>query len=453
MIHFLLKRLKKTVPGTFFLLFLCTMLSAQRQHTGHIRTENGLVPEGVQVSLEYRMCKANRDTQQRLQLRSEAGNAYTIDALPCEHISVRPFSNRQYRKGVETPDLIRISRHILGIEPINSPYKMIAADANKSGSITTFDIVELRKLILGVYTELPENTSWRFVVASDKLETKSVFASSFNEAIYFNPDTGSVATLDFVAVKIGDLDLNALSPTLAPQRRPTSLSWSLHHFRGVGHTLLVPIRYTGAEMLEAIQLGLRFDTDKLKLKGTVIGEGLGFLPENFNLAEADKGIIKANWVLWADALQIKPGQVLFYLNFEVKDALPEDAASLLQLDDTLMENIAWRTDDQEFSLQYQPQGKTSALPEMLQNELFSVHCFPNPGSGFVQFGVNTRQGGKYRVSLNDAAGQRLLLQDLHFAGPGEQTLQLQGSEKLPAGVYLWRVWNSTHKLQGIWIKQ
>ena len=145
--------------------------------------------------------------------------------------------------------------------------------------------------------------------------------------------------------------------------------------------------------------------------------------------------------------------MLFYLNFEVKDALPEDAASLLQLDDTLMENIAWRTDDQEFSLQYQPQGKTSALPEMLQNELFSVHCFPNPGSGFVQFGVNTRQGGKYRVSLNDAAGQRLLLQDLHFAGPGEQTLQLQGSEKLPAGVYLWRVWNSTHKLQGIWIKQ
>jgi hypothetical protein len=93
------------------------------------------------------------------------------------------------------------------------------------------------------------------------------------------------------------------------------------------------------------------------------------------------------------------------------------------------------------------------VPESLQNEVFSVRCFPNPGSGFAQFGITTRQGGKYRVSLNDAAGQRLLLQDLNFAGPGEQTLQLQGSEKLPAGIYLWRAWNSTHKLQGIWIKQ
>ncbi len=40
---------------------------------------------------------------------------------------------------------------------------MIAADANRSGSITSFDIVEFRKLILGIYDELPNNTSWRFV--------------------------------------------------------------------------------------------------------------------------------------------------------------------------------------------------------------------------------------------------------------------------------------------------
>ena len=67
--------------------------------------------------------------------------------------------------GVSTYDLVLISKHILGLAPLNSPYKMIAADANKNNSITTTDIVEFRKLILGIYNELPNNTSWRFVDA------------------------------------------------------------------------------------------------------------------------------------------------------------------------------------------------------------------------------------------------------------------------------------------------
>ncbi|MEZ4931408.1 MAG: hypothetical protein R2788_04655 [Saprospiraceae bacterium] len=49
------------------------------------------------------------------------------------------------------------------VELLDSPYKMIAADANKSNSITTFDLVQIRKLILFINTDLPNNTSWRFV--------------------------------------------------------------------------------------------------------------------------------------------------------------------------------------------------------------------------------------------------------------------------------------------------
>ena len=32
-----------------------------------------------------------------------------------------------------------------------------------SGSLTTFDVVELRKLILGIYQSLPSANSWRFI--------------------------------------------------------------------------------------------------------------------------------------------------------------------------------------------------------------------------------------------------------------------------------------------------
>ena len=105
-----------------------------------------------------------------------------------------------------------ISRHILGLEPLGSPYKMIAADANKSGSITTFDIVELRKLILGIYQELPNNTSWRFV------DKAFVFPNPNNPFQTLFPENITSANVqadqmhdDFVAVKIGDVNQNAIA--------------------------------------------------------------------------------------------------------------------------------------------------------------------------------------------------------------------------------------------------
>jgi hypothetical protein len=60
--------------------------------------------------------------------------------------------------GVSTLDLVDMQKHLL-IKPLSSPYKMIAADANNSKSITAIDLIEMRKLILGIYAELPYNTS------------------------------------------------------------------------------------------------------------------------------------------------------------------------------------------------------------------------------------------------------------------------------------------------------
>lgn len=71
----------------------------------------------------------------------------------------------EWIRGVTSADLLFISRHILGVQPFTNGYQMIAADVNKSGSITTFDIHELRKLILGIYNDnFPwQEQPWRFI--------------------------------------------------------------------------------------------------------------------------------------------------------------------------------------------------------------------------------------------------------------------------------------------------
>ncbi|HND87316.1 MAG TPA: T9SS type A sorting domain-containing protein [Saprospiraceae bacterium] len=142
---------------------------------------------------------------------------YTFSkAVPfTSNATVTPSNDKNPLNGVSTYDLVLISKHILGLEPLNTPYKMIAADANKSGSITTFDIVELRKLILGIYTELPANTSWRFV------DKSFVFSDPTNPFKTQFPENKTIANIqmnmleeNFVAVKVGDVNASATPNTL-----------------------------------------------------------------------------------------------------------------------------------------------------------------------------------------------------------------------------------------------
>ncbi|MBK8923591.1 MAG: HYR domain-containing protein [Saprospirales bacterium] len=55
------------------------------------------------------------------------------NALPlASNYTVTPTKDNDPLNGVSTFDLVLINKHILGLEPLSTPYKMIAADANKS---------------------------------------------------------------------------------------------------------------------------------------------------------------------------------------------------------------------------------------------------------------------------------------------------------------------------------
>jgi hypothetical protein len=92
---------------------------------------------------------------------------------------------------------------------------MIAADANKNNSITTFDIVEIRKLILGIYTELPNNTSWRFVDRGYSFPNPAnPFQAQFPETVSKAGASVDQLSDDFVAVKVGDVNESAIANSL-----------------------------------------------------------------------------------------------------------------------------------------------------------------------------------------------------------------------------------------------
>ncbi|MEO6758925.1 MAG: hypothetical protein ABIO24_05680, partial [Saprospiraceae bacterium] len=193
--------------------------------------------------------------------------------------------------GVSTYDLVLISRHILGLESLDSPYKLIAADVNKSNSITTFDIVELRKLILGIYQELPDNTSWRFVQAAYAFPNpNNPFQTAFPEKISLPALVAGMAAADFYGIKIGDVNCSALSYSAPAEDRAITTLQVPDVDLTANTTLDIPVRMTEAGMWLGSQGSLVFDPDKLAIAAITSEKLPGWSAENRALFPG-----RANW--------------------------------------------------------------------------------------------------------------------------------------------------------------
>ena len=124
--------------------------------------------------------------------------------------TITPSKNDNHINGVTTFDAVKLTRHILNVELLDSPYKIIAADINNSKTVTTFDIVEQRRLILNIYSNFPNNSSWRFIPESYEFPNPlNPFEEPFPEAINLNNFLESTFDENFIAIKIGDLNNSA----------------------------------------------------------------------------------------------------------------------------------------------------------------------------------------------------------------------------------------------------
>lgn len=177
--------------------------------SGKITTETGAGVEEAKVDLKTYGISAPFALSD---LTDNDGRYEFLNTLPrSNNFFVHPIKNDNPLNGVTTFDLVLISKHILGTEPLNSPYKMIAADANKSNSITTFDIVELRKLILGIYQNLPVAPSWRFIDQYYVFpDTSNPFVPLITDTLFFPNLQLSVLNTDWIGIKVGDLNNTAV---------------------------------------------------------------------------------------------------------------------------------------------------------------------------------------------------------------------------------------------------
>ncbi|MBL7797096.1 MAG: hypothetical protein JNJ90_11435 [Saprospiraceae bacterium] len=252
-------------------------------------------------------------------LTGTAGDYGFANLAAGSDLTITPTKTADPLECVSVRDILFIYKHILGLEPLPNPYAMAAADANKSRSITTFDAVELRKLILGIYSELPNNTSWRFIPAD------YVFPNPNNPFQEVFPETAQVTNLqadevrDFVALKTGDVT-DCVGDTHGPAFL-TTLASSASGAQGQQVTIDVTVQgFTG---VSGLQFSLQWDPSVAQFAGLSNLNVAGLDDNSFNTSQAASGKLSLCW--WANLADAGPqtllnGSVLFSLTFTLVGA-------------------------------------------------------------------------------------------------------------------------------------
>jgi hypothetical protein len=271
---------------------------------GLITTEDTLFVEDVEVAL--RIQSPGLPAFVDLVSTDSLGEySYPSANLPGQILTIAPELNLDPLNGVNTFDLILISRHILGLEPLSTPYKIIAADANRSGTVTTFDIVELRKLILGSYSELPNNKSWRFVDKNQVFSNQdNPFADTIKEVLVFPYAQQAIDGADFIGIKIGDLD-NTVTPNnlqSTAERTNGVLLFDLED-RAVTAGETIAVTFTADQVVKGYQFTLNLNGLKVE---SVTGEGMN--EEHFAIFD---DAITTSW----DAPTVFNGNAAFTVTF------------------------------------------------------------------------------------------------------------------------------------------
>ena len=135
---------------------------------------------------------------------AEDGNFVFKNTKADKAYTFKGYDNSNVTLGLQTSDLVKLQRHILGIEKFDNVLQYLAADVNNDQKITVSDLVQLRKVMLGLTAGFKTNTSWRFFdLTQSKMENNPW---KINDFMVVKPSGVNVDYMDFIAVKIGDVD-------------------------------------------------------------------------------------------------------------------------------------------------------------------------------------------------------------------------------------------------------
>ena len=169
---------------------------------GQVATEEGAPVANVEIYLTG----PHSDT-----VTTGQDGLFTFFDVPTDAvIGLHAYKAEDIQEGISNLDLIRIGQHNLGLQSLDGPYKLIAADVNNSQSISVLDQIAIRKAILGINIDYSAVDIWRFVPAAWPLDgSNSPLVVPLPGVYMISNISGNIPDFDFIGIKSGDVNNSA----------------------------------------------------------------------------------------------------------------------------------------------------------------------------------------------------------------------------------------------------
>lgn len=355
---------------------------------------------------------------------TNATGTYAYPSLPYKgNISITPVRNDDAMNGISTIDLIMIQKHITGEKTFSSPYKMIAADVDHNNEINVIDLLELRKLVLGVYDAFPNSESWRFIPKS------YVFNDPANPWAYpvFEKMDGldHDVQVEFTGVKVGDVNSSAIPHSL--------LGTEIRESSG---GLVLKVKDQSVKKGQRIQIPFYASNfnQYIGWQGTLSHEGLhfesiqegvlDFNQENLGVSKRSEDLLSMSWNDQASR-SYDENAILFTMTFTASRNLTLSEAITVSSLVTMAES--YQTTDQSLPLSIRfedQQGRLSTSSQLYQN-------YPNPFNDYSVIGLRLKESMQGSLTIYDIQGKVLKSYSKKWDA-GYQEVRINKSE-LPAG--------------------
>ena len=355
-----------------------------------------------------------------------AGGAYNFQELRGrEDYTLDPTheSYLTHSHGVSTFDLVLITRYILGLELLGSPYQHLAADANGDEDVSVQDIIAIRRLVLGLDDAYQNNSAWRFVDVNFVFPVNSnPWATSFPEVVNVNNLEGSVRNADFIAIMVGDVsgnDPNGLTTDndgTTPRNGRASLETTELDMTA-GETYEVVLSASEAAGLSGLQGTMNLTDDV---------EVLGVRPGQLSSGHLNTDLIGRGMIAFSYDQALRTDEPMVTL--QLKALNDARLGEVLSVSDDLVRAEGYTLANDMVNLNV---GFTSGATAPEAAKLFQNT--PNPVYGQTMIRFDLPADSDVQLTIRDVAG-RLLLERSVTGFTGQNRISLERKDLGAAGM-------------------
>ena len=375
--------------------------------SGNVVTESGKAVENIITELDGPL-------NYHLSDLTDANGEYSFANTPFfADYKVSGHREDDYMNGVSTLDLVMIQRHILGQQDLDSPYKMIAADINNDKKVSVSDLLELRKLILGIYNELPDVASWELVDAKEILDINNPW--DYSDNITIEQLSQDMMDEDFIGVKIGDVNnsvvANANDTPSVGIRKSAGLKLEfVDRLIEAGRETEVLLKTNGAEV-SGFQLALSVKDAELNSV-----ESEGYNASHFNVGGSSVRLSLSS------RHNITQGQTIALSVYAEREMM---LSEMLQIENKLLQSEAYDLDNNIIPVVLEAKEQIEDYT-LYQNK-------PNPFRDNTEIRFNLANAGDVNFVFTDVNGRILKVINSEYSA-GENSITIAKEDLISSGI-------------------